>query len=101
MNRLAKILRDFFRGAGELSPSCREASRLLSAALDRPLPWRQRVGLRIHLLLCKWCSRYGQQLRFLRSVAHHYEQHEESLPKQALKPEARERIRQRLQEEKE
>ena len=46
-----------------------------SEALDHPLSFRQRIGLRIHLFLCKWCNRYGRQLRFLRSAAHQQEQH--------------------------
>jgi len=42
-----------------LSPGCREASRLQSEALDQPLSLPQRLGLRLHLLICKWCRRYA------------------------------------------
>ena len=96
MNWLAKNVQYCFRCAGELSPGCREASRMQSEALDHPLSFRQRIGLRIHLFLCKWCNRYGRQLRFLRSAAHQQEQHNVCMPTQALRPEARERIKQRL-----
>jgi len=85
---------------GELSPSCREATRLQSEAMDRPLHLRQRVGLCIHLFLCRWCRRYGQQIGFLRSVAHEHEKHEQPLPPQALRPEAKERMKERLKSEK-
>jgi hypothetical protein len=100
MNWLDKILRPVIRGVAELSPSCREASRLQSLALDRPLSWRQRTGLRIHLVLCKWCRRYGKQLRFLRSSSQEAAQHESVLPAQTLRVEARERIKQRLNAQK-
>ena len=98
MNWLTKMLKALFRKAGELSPNCREATRLQSEALDRSLGRRQRIGLRTHLLLCKWCRRYGKQIRFLRSAAHQPEEHEQCLPPQSLPPEARERIKQRLRE---
>ena len=62
MNWLAKTFR-------ALSPNCKEAIRLQSDALDRPLSRMQRIGLRIHLALCVWCSRYGKQIKFLRTVA--------------------------------
>lgn len=80
-----------------LSPSCKEAIRLQSEALDRPLPRIQRIGLRIHLAMCRWCSRYGKQLKFLRTAAQRCDQDQD--PKQAMPTEARERIKRRLQTE--
>ena len=99
MNSLMKMSKALLRKAGELSPNCREATRLQSEALDRPLGLGQRIGLRIHLVLCKWCRRYGKQIGFLRSAAHRLEKHEQCLPPQSLPPEARERINRRLREE--
>jgi hypothetical protein len=76
--------------------SCRDASRLQSEGLDKELSFFQRAGLWLHLLICKWCRRYGKQIRFLRGVAHdHSENLSEAVP-QKLSPEARERIKQRL-----
>jgi len=80
----------------QLSPSCRQASRLQSEGMDRPLTFLEGLGLRIHLLLCKWCRRYGKQLKFLSRAAHQCEDHQ---PAPKLSPEARERIKQRLQSE--
>jgi len=80
----------------ELSPNCREAARAQSEALDHPLPPARRLGLGLHLLICKWCRRYGKQIRFLRRAAHeHDEQLAESVPEN-LSAEARERIKQQL-----
>jgi len=99
MNRLSNLLKTLFRGFVALSPSCKEATRLQSEALDHPLGLGQRIGLRIHLVLCKWCRRYGKQIGFLRAAADRDEGHEQCLPAQALRPEARERIKRRLHEE--
>ena len=80
-----------------LAPDCREASRLQSAALDQKLSFAQRLGLALHLMICKWCRRYGKQVRFLREAAHeHSEELSEAVP-QKLSTEARERIKRRLQ----
>ena len=96
MTKLARILASLRRGAGELSPSCREAARLQSEALDRLLTWRQKLGLRLHLLLCKWCRRYGRQLLFLRDAARRRDSHDSVLEPQKLKPEAINRMKNRL-----
>lgn len=45
--------------------SCREASRLLSDRLDRPLRPRERFTLRLHLAMCRACSRAAEQLPFI------------------------------------
>lgn len=84
-------------GFGSLSPTCREAARLQSQALDTKLSFSKRTGLWLHLLVCKWCRRYGRQIEFLDEAAReHSEQIVEGVP-QKLSAEARERIRQRLQ----
>jgi hypothetical protein len=79
-----------------LSPTCRQATRRQSEALDRPLAPSERLGLRLHLLLCKWCRRYGRQLKVLRSAARQCDDLEthEGLPR--LSPEARDRIKDAL-----
>ncbi len=77
-----------------LSPNCKEAIRLQSDALDRPLPLLRRIGLRIHLFLCVWCSRYGKQIRFLRVAAQRCDHEHGAAP--ALPPKARERIKEQV-----
>ncbi len=46
--------------------TCKQASQLLSQSLDRQLSARERFALRLHLLICKYCKRFGQQIRILR-----------------------------------
>jgi len=48
--------------------SCREASRLLSDRLDRPLRTGERLGLQLHLALCRACSLAEKQFAFLRKA---------------------------------
>ena len=53
--------------------SCKEAIRLVSERLDRELPLWQRLGLRLHVLMCRGCSRYTRQVTILdRPVGEHY-----------------------------
>lgn len=96
MKRLLNIVKFVSGGASDLSPDCQAAARWQSEALDRKLPWRRRLGLRVHLALCKWCRRYGKQIAFVRDAAHsHPDQMAESAP-QRLSAQAREQIRQKL-----
>ena len=80
----------------DLSPDCRSATRLQSETLDHRLKFSQRLGLRIHLILCRWCRRYARQLGFLRKAAKHC--NDPHSPAQPLRPEARERIKQAVRE---
>jgi len=84
-----------------LSPTCRQATRLQSEARDRSLSFFEKLGLRLHLFLCKWCRRYGEQLKFLRSAAREWEQDESRQAPQGLPPEARERIKEKLKSSRE
>ena len=99
MNWFSDTFKSIARGAGELSPSCREAVRLQSSALDRPLTLRQRLGLRMHLVLCRWCRRYGEQIKFLRAAAHKCAEHDGLGMPATLTPEVRERIKRSLREQ--
>ena len=55
-----------------MSLDCKEASRLISAGLDRDLDLGQRTALRLHLLICTACSRVKAQFAFLHRAAPHY-----------------------------
>jgi len=45
--------------------SCKEIGELLSQAMDRKLSFRERLGLKFHLFICKTCSCYDKQLQFI------------------------------------
>jgi hypothetical protein len=78
--------------------NCRAAARLQSEGLDHPLSTGKKIGLWLHLLICKWCRRYGRQIRFLRDAAQ--EQPDALATTAKLSDAARDRIKQRLNREK-
>ena len=99
MELLKRIVTAFKSALRTLSPNCREASRLQSEVLDHSLSRGQRLGLRLHLLLCKWCRRYGKQLRFLRQAVHDHPDAVNDPTPRTLSSEARERLKQSLRDE--
>jgi hypothetical protein len=62
--------------------------------MDRRLPLFERLLVRIHLLMCKYCHRFEQQLLHIRALSRHINAHSEPLDTSiSLTAEARERIR--------
>jgi hypothetical protein len=41
---------------------------LMSESMDRPLSVRERLNLRLHLIVCAWCASYLKQIKFLRHL---------------------------------
>jgi hypothetical protein len=77
--------------------NCKEVTRLVSESLDRELPFPQRMGVRMHLLMCKFCSRYRKQLLILKRATHFYALHGDDIESSTTLPtEARERIKSSL-----
>jgi Putative zinc-finger len=52
--------------ATPLKLTCKEASRLLSQAMEQKLPLWEQARLRLHLLACDACSNFSRQLQLLR-----------------------------------
>lgn len=73
--------------------TCKDVSKLASAAMDRELSWRERIGIKIHLWVCIPCQHYVQHLRFLHRAAG---EASEAPPKTPLPDEAKERMRKLL-----
>jgi len=96
LKSLATALKTGFR---TLMPTCQQVSRLQSDALDQPLSLPKRFGLRLHLLVCKWCRRYGRQIRFLRRAIHERPDAVNEATPRTLSPEARERFKRALRNE--
>ena len=46
--------------------NCKEASRLISRAMDERLPLWQRAKLRVHLAICDACANFNRNVRVLR-----------------------------------
>ena len=49
--------------------SCKEATRLMSQALERQLTLSERISLRLHQMICVGCRRVEGQFRFLRDAS--------------------------------
>ncbi|MBM4220683.1 MAG: zf-HC2 domain-containing protein [Gammaproteobacteria bacterium] len=52
--------------------SCKDTSELVSRSLDEELSWRQRIAVRLHLLICGACRRFVAQMGFIRRAARRY-----------------------------
>lgn len=48
--------------------TCKETSMLLSQAQDQRLRLRDRLSLRLHLMLCDGCTNFRKQLEFIRAA---------------------------------
>ena len=77
--------------------SCKEVSRLYSESLERKLPFRQRLGLWMHLSMCRFCSGFSKQLLLLRDASRKHAEQIENATEPALSGEARQRIRRALE----
>ncbi len=55
--------------AAEEDLNCRQASRLLSLACERPLDANELRALKMHLDECLMCTNFETQLNFLRKAA--------------------------------
>jgi len=73
-----------------LSQSCAQATRLLSDSQESPLPVTARIGLRLHVAICRQCRRYGRQLRLIRAAFADFPEH--LVPAEPLPKEWRRRI---------
>ncbi len=73
--------------------TCKQIIDLASNSLDTALPWRIRWQMKLHLLMCKTCSRYFKQLQFLQKATDSLHNHCLTL---SLPAAARKRISDRI-----
>jgi hypothetical protein len=64
--------------------------------MDRQLSLRERLGLRLHLLLCDACSRFSRQIALLRQAVRQWREQVENDESIQLSDESRNRIRQSI-----
>lgn len=48
--------------------TCKEVTHLVSQGLDRRLSAGERLRVRLHLAVCRGCTRFMQQVQFLRKA---------------------------------
>ena len=77
--------------------NCKEVSRRVSESMDHKVPIYQRMLIRMHLLMCKYCTRFHRQIVMLRDLCRSHRLDENSIdPSVNLPQDARERIRKAL-----
>jgi len=79
--------------------SCKDTTVMVSQSLDRTLTLRERLGVKLHLMICVACRRMLKQMQLLSSVAQHYSALEDEGPSRAqqhLSKEAGDRILEKL-----
>ncbi|MBE0615956.1 MAG: zf-HC2 domain-containing protein [Burkholderiales bacterium] len=53
----------------KLMYSCEQAAKLSSQAMEQPLAPTERILLGMHLMMCKGCTGFVQQIEFLRRAS--------------------------------
>ncbi len=53
----------------KLMYSCEQAAKLSSRAMEVPLAPSERILLGMHLMMCKGCTGFAQQIEFLRRAS--------------------------------
>lgn len=51
-----------------LKPTCKEVHRLVSEGMDRKLTLVERSRMRLHLVVCRACTRFNTQMDTLRKA---------------------------------
>ncbi len=54
--------------------NCKEATRLMSEAQDRPLSTGEKLQLEVHLAMCRGCRNFREQMDFLRLACRRFMQ---------------------------
>ena len=77
--------------------NCKEVSLKVSESLDRKLPLHKRMMIRIHMMMCRYCARFHQQMILIRQIAR-YAKPLESTTEESVKlsEDARARLKQTL-----
>ena len=77
--------------------NCKEVSEMVSDSMDRALPFYQRVLMRMHLLMCKYCTRCREHFETLRAASRYEELHGKELDdSHALSNDGKERLKEFL-----
>ncbi len=52
--------------------SCYKATQLMSLAQDRPLIFKERASLNMHLMMCSFCRQFNKNTRTLSQAMHKF-----------------------------
>jgi hypothetical protein len=48
--------------------NCKEVSHLVSESMDHKIGFSKKMGIRFHLMMCKHCARFENQLTIIRKL---------------------------------
>lgn len=80
--------------------NCKQISELASRALDEKLTLRQRMSLRMHLLLCSMCRGFARNLRRIQDACSQERSRlsdDSANAETSISPEARDRLRKNIE----
>lgn len=63
-----------------LRRTCQQATLLMLQGQEQPLPWPDRLALRLHLLVCGACPRVLRQLALMRRASAQWRRYSERDP---------------------
>ncbi|XHS77199.1 zf-HC2 domain-containing protein [Burkholderiaceae bacterium UC74_6] len=57
--------------------TCKEVTHLALQALEQPLPWSDRLAVRLHLWVCKLCPPFMRQLALMQRATGQWRRYSE------------------------
>lgn len=75
---------------------CDKVSKYVSDSMDRDLSFWQKMGVRMHVLMCSHCARFTEQLHLIRKLSR---SGVDSCPQEKLDESVKERIKKHLAKE--
>lgn len=76
--------------------SCKDVTYLVAVKRERGLSWRERVGVTMHLAICRGCRRFTRHMQLLRVAMTRSEDVMTQQEDIRLSPGSRQRIREKL-----
>ncbi len=52
--------------------NCKQATRLMSEAMERPLTFQEKASLSLHRGMCSGCRNFGKQMGEIRNLCQEY-----------------------------
>lgn len=93
-----RVTKKFVQFVANLTPHCHDITRLLSESMERRLPLRTRLLIRLHFTVCAWCKRYDGQLKLLRKYSSGFAEKGCEHGHETLPASTRERLNKALEE---
>ena len=68
MTKEYELMKSLNKMMNYVMPDCREVAELASFSMDETLPLKKRIGLKMHIMFCKFCRRNYKQLYLIRKL---------------------------------